>query len=283
MSLSWGESVRAALSPGQASLVRMGRGRPQMLRRNSTAADPRQPAWDAALAAFQEGLAALDEHGDGRGGKRGKKRDAEVTVVLSNHFVRYALVSWNDALAGEEEELAHARHCFSRIYGDAAESWDVRLSSGNDGQQVACAVDTGLLTGLDQAVSASGRRLNSVQPYLMAAFNRWRREFTEPLVWFVLAEQNRLCLSALQNEHWRELINLQTGADWVANLPALLARQRLLSGLDGAPGKVCVFAPDESAEQSLRQAGETVQGLHLPPLAEVPATEAGYFKMALNG
>lgn len=273
MSLSWGESVRAALCPDRVGVVRMSRGWPRMLEgriADSAAAGADDPPWAPALAALRESLATIEG------------RDAKVTVVLSNHFVRYVLVPWNDALAGEAEELAHARHCFSRVYGEVAESWDVRLSSGNGGPRVACAVDAELLAALEQAVSASGRRLSSVQPYLMAAFNCWRREFAGTLVWFVLAERGRLCLSALQHGQWSALMSLQTDAGWAEGLPGLLARQRLLAGLDEAPGMVCVFAPDNAAEKALQQAGETVRGLHLAPPPDTPPADAPYFKMALN-
>lgn len=274
MSRSWGESVRAVLCPDRAGLVRVGRGMRMLDGRvvRAAAAATGDPPWASALAALREGLDAVE--GGGR----------DVTVVLSNHFVRYALVPWNDALAGEAEEAAHARHCFSMVYGDAAESWDVRLSAASGGLQVACAVDAGLPAAIEEVVAASGRHLRSVQPYLMAAFNRWRREFAGPLVWFVLAEPGRLCLAALQDGRWRELVNLQSADDARGDgLPELLARQRLLAGLDEAPGTVCVFAPDDAAGKALERAGESVHALRLAPLPDAVATEAGEIEMALNG
>ena len=39
------------------------------------------------------------------------------TVILSNHFMRYTLVPWRDELSDAEEELAYARHCFTKVYG----------------------------------------------------------------------------------------------------------------------------------------------------------------------
>ena len=279
MSLSWNESMRVALCPDGVGIVRMSRGRQRLLEKNAATgvAVDHEPLWAGAVDALRTGLGGV-----GLGGVAAPARD--VTIVLSNHFVRYLLIPGNDALAGPEEELAHAGHCFTRVYGDAAEAWEIRLSTGNGGQQVACAIDKELLSNLDQAVAASGRHLHSVQPYLMAAFNRWRREFSEPLVWFILAEPGRLCLAALQNGNWRHLVNLQTHADWSDSLPELLARQRLLTGLDDVPGEVCVFASDrEEAEQALQQSGEKVRGLCLAPLPETPPAEVAYLEMAMNG
>jgi len=281
VSPSWRESVRAALGPGEVGLVRLGAGWPQVVEGRvvpcaaPAAADPNKPdgpPWAPALAALRDGLAALD----GRGG--------ELTVVLSNHFVRYALLPWNEGLAGEAEELAYARHRFAQVYGEAAaQAWDIRVSPDGGGPQLACAVDAGLIAGLDEAAAAAGRRLRSVQPYLMAAYNRWRRALAGPLTWFVLAEPGRLCLAALQGGRWHDLANLRADAGWAGALPGLLARQRLLAGLDGAPGRVCVYAPDAAAEQALQQAGEAVEGLRLPPLRGLPAERAADLEMALNG
>jgi hypothetical protein len=48
---------------------------------------------------------------------------ARVTVVLSNHFVRYALVPWSAALATPAEEQAYLRHHFAKIPGAASRAW----------------------------------------------------------------------------------------------------------------------------------------------------------------
>lgn len=274
MSLSWTESLYVALCPDRVGLVRASRGRQRMLDgsvTNGMEADPGSPPWAGALAALGAELAASDA------------RDAGVTVVLSNHFVRYLLVPRNDALTDEAEASAHARHSFARVYGPVAESWEVRISACNGGPQVASAVDGDLLAGLDQTVAASGRRLVSVQPYLMAAFNRWRQELAGPLAWFVLAERGRLCLAALQRGHWSQLVNLQSDAGLTRKLPALLARQRILSGLDGIPGKVYVNAPDEEAEHALRLAGEDVRSLRPRARANAPSEVAACFEMAFGG
>lgn len=278
MSLSWDESLHAALCPERVAFVRVRHGWPAMLKGRVTSravpgrevSDSRDPPWAAALAEFGEGLSVT--------GRRG----ARVTVVLSNHFVRYLLVPWNDSLAGEAEELAHARHCFSRVYGDIAETWDIRLSNEPGGAQVACAIDRELLTGLEQAVAASGRRLHSVQPYLMAAFNHMRRGLSGSLVWLVLAEPGKLCLAALRKGQWNRLVNVQADDGWARRLPELLARQRLLAGLDEMSGEVCLAAPDEHAELSLQQAGEKVRLFRTDPMPELPHMEAACIRMALG-
>jgi hypothetical protein len=272
-----GESLRAALSPDRVAFVRMQPGWPGRLAEPvatravpGAAPDSGEPPWAAALAALGEGLSGI--------GPRG----AKVTVVLSNHFVRYQLVPWNDALADAAEEIAHARHCFSRVYGDVAEAWDIRLSADPGGAQLACAVDRELLASLEQVVAASGRRLHSVQPYLMAAFNPMRRELAGPLVWLVLAEHERLCLAALRNGRWHTVVNLQTDDGWDRGLPELLSRQRLLAGLDEGADEVWLVAPDERAAIVLQRAGEKVRPLRGTPLPTLSRAEAACVRMALG-
>ncbi len=274
MSLSWTESLRVSLSPDRVGLIRMSRGWQRMLAEKVVASAPPDaavPSWTTALAAFETALGEA------------ARSDVRVTVVLSNHFVRYLLVPWNASLAGEAETTAHARHLFSRVYGAVADTWDIRLSEGKGSLQVACAVDHDLLARLDQIVAASGKHLVSVQPYLMAAFNRWRKEFDGPLVWFILTERGRLCLAAMQNGHWMQLVNLQSDAGLIRKLPGMLARQRIIGGLDHDPGKVYVAAHDEETERILQRSGESVRSLHSAPRLNLPPDEVASLEMALNG
>jgi hypothetical protein len=273
VSPSWNETLRASLSPGRVSLVRLDH-RKRLLEGRTvecTADEAGEPAWAQALDAFREGLAKSAAH------------HSRVAVVLSNHFVRYVLVPWNGQIKKEEEELAYARHCFEQVYGPSAAAWDIRVSaSGKGGPRVACAVDARLLSTLDQIVAGAGMKLSSVQPYLMTAFNRWRDEMNGHSVWFVLAEQDRLCLSTLVEGRWTDLKNLHVAPDWIAELPTMLERQRLLSDLGGEV-KVYLCASDENAERTLLEAGESVHSLHLPPTAGVEVEQARYLEMACCG
>ncbi len=60
-----------------------------------------------------------------------RRERMNVTVVLSNHFVRYAVVPFDSAVSGaSEEELALARFHFTKIHGERAKGWEVRMSEG---------------------------------------------------------------------------------------------------------------------------------------------------------
>ena len=149
-------------------------------------------------------------------------RAADTTVVLSNHFVRYALVPWSDALAGEAEEEAYLRHHFARIHGERAKSWLLRSSEEPAGAPRLCsAIDRQLLEALKACFPRSGKtRLVSVQPRLMAVFNRWRGAIPRSGAWLMLVEADRACAALHAKGRWQSVQNAR--GEW----RAVLERER---------------------------------------------------------
>src|SRR5262245_22297502 len=109
------------------------------------------------------------------------------TVVLPNRLVRYALVPFDAAVSGADEELALARFHFTRIHGERAKDWVLRLSPGARGAtRLASAVDPALVAEIRASFPRERKpRLVSIQPWLMAAFNRWRSELGRESGWLV--------------------------------------------------------------------------------------------------
>ena len=135
------------------------------------------------------------------------KESCDVTVVLSNHFARYAIVQPQDG-ASAQEELALARFQFAKIHGERAKGWEVRLSRAGGGARLACAIDAGVLERL-KACFPNGRpaRLVSVQPHLMAAYNRVRGRIPREGAWLLLTESGRSCLARLAAKGWASVHN----------------------------------------------------------------------------
>jgi hypothetical protein len=129
------------------------------------------------------------------------KKRVDLTVVLSNRFVRYALLPAQADGATPEEELALARFQFAKIHGERAKGWEVRVSEG-----LACAIDAALLEGLRKAIPPRVR-LSSVQPYLMAAYNRARGRVPREGAWLFLAERDWGCLARLAPQGWGAVLN----------------------------------------------------------------------------
>jgi hypothetical protein len=157
----------------------------------------------------------------------------KVTVVLSNRLVRYAIVPHDAAVSTPEEEQALARFHFTRIYGERAKAWELRLSES----RLACAIDAELLKALRDCFPASSKaRLVSVQPWLMAAYNHWKPG-KQP-AWLVLLERERACLALASPKAWQSVQSLRLQGE--EELAELLEREALRAG-DGAPRKAMVF------------------------------------------
>lgn len=89
--------------------------------------------------------------------------DEALDVVLSEHFVRYAVLPWSPDLGSEAEWKAFADHTFASTYGSASAGWIVRMCpTGRRGPRIACGMDAKILATLTRA-----NRVRSVTPALM--------------------------------------------------------------------------------------------------------------------
>ena len=161
---------------------------------------------------------------------------ARATVILSNHYVRYALVPWSDQLAGDAEEAAYVRHHFARIHGERTKAWSLRASPAPGGAPRLCsAIDTALLEELKSTFKAKRARLVSVQPALMAIFNRHRGAVPPAGAWLALAEPERACVALHSEGRWHSVQSAR--GEWLD----LLERERHRIGAD-VPNLVLLHA-----------------------------------------
>lgn len=274
MSRLWRDRLLVSLAPAEVALLRVARGRrARILSKRALECDPGFGAapWQGAVAALGTALEPL----------RGEALDA--TVVLSNHFVRYAIVRPDAALASPDEELGLARFQFARIYGERARGWDVRLSATRRGApRLASAVDAGLVPAIGACFPRGAKlRLASVQPYLMAAYNLWRGDLAQGDGWILLIEPQRACLALLAAHRWAAVQTLRGEyagpEDWVE----LLERERLRAEVAAAPHRAYVHAAARGRADSGEARGWSVHGLALPPLEGFTPREDARFAMAL--
>jgi hypothetical protein len=247
------DELGVALFPDQLVITRVGGWRRQPLQKEiiglAPAADD-APRWKPAL----EVLAAKVFAGELSG--------ADVTVVLSNHFVHYVLVPWSDALNKEEDQLTFARHRLARVHGSLAEGWLLRLSQANSRQpRLACGVDKALIDALNAVMAPIGGRYRSLQPHFMASFNRWRARLSEQPGWFVVAEPGLVCLALLQDGEWRSVRTIRIGADWPGELSSVLAREQYLVDSESECDRVFVFASNLPAPAALETGHWKIENL----------------------
>jgi hypothetical protein len=168
------------------------------------------------------------------------------TVILSNHFVRYLVLSWSAELVTAAEELEYARARFVEIYGEAARDWVIRTSGAASGaHRLAAATDLALIDALTRTLNASGVKFTSCQPALMAQFNAARPRIGND-AWLVSAERTRLSIARIRDGQWYSVRTRPVNGAPVA-LRELLDQERLLLPA-GAPGdKIFLSVVDDVA------------------------------------
>jgi hypothetical protein len=187
--------------------------------------------WRPALEALPQVLAGLHNH--------------DVSVVVADQFVRYTLLPWNAALKNETQWLALARHRLAAVHGPAAAEWEVRLTdTAPSGPRLACAVDRALVSETAAKFSAAKARLVSLQPFLVAAFNRIRNTIGGGSCWLVVEEPGRLTLAFIQRGTWIAVRSRRVQAGWRTALPELIERESAFLALPEACSRVIVCAQD---------------------------------------
>ena len=266
--------LTAALLPDRLVIARVeGRWSPRLSQYETTALDaaaPGVPRWRPALEALAVKV------------KTGAMSAAEITLVLSNHFVHYGLVPYNDVLGGEDEQLAFARHRFATVYGSQTDAWALRLSPAYPHEaRLACGVETSLVTAIDDALAPLGGAYCSLQPHLMASFNRSRARIGKRATWFVVAEPGLLCIALFESGQWKSIHSVKVGLDWAAELSAVLAREECLIDGEVECRKVLLFAADVAVPTFAASGKWQIERL-LPKLVPGMAGGPGEFSIAMG-
>lgn len=270
MSPLWRDKLLIALSPDRVVLLRKRGGpRPRLL--VNAVVDVQPSAADLPWKPALESLARILLNDK-------KWQGADVSVVLSNHFARYQLVPWSEAVSGREERDAYVREVYAQVYGEGTGEWSLRVSeTGVDAPWLACAVDRALLDQIEEAVTHGKSKLVSVMPHLMSVFNAMRSTLRARDAWFVQVERGRLLLTLILNGQWHAMSSRQIAGDsWHRELPLLLEREAQLKGVAHIPRGVYVSAP-EAQQAVLDGAGKWVYrwlrpklGLGLSGLDDAP-------------
>lgn len=231
MSLLSRDRVAIAIYPERVVWLRAGKGgRADVIDKGivSCAVETGAP-WRGALAVLPEALAAAGA---------AKNR---VSILLSNRLMRYTITPNPDSANSREELDMMARYAFERAHGEAASGWEIRLSDAAPGRPaLASAVDRELVVALHDSVGAAGARLASLQPYLMAAFNRQTEPMPNADGIFVLAEPERLCHVAWRSGGWCAVQQIHVDCSRPIALHDTLDRMAMMQDLDTTqPVRLC--------------------------------------------
>ncbi len=265
MSPSWHDRVSVFLAPEHVHLARYGKGwKPRSAIGHSLACGAGGAgAWQSALETLARGLANLGW------------RDADASVTVSNHFVRYALVPVTGKLRGEGERSAAARHALRLTYGERADRWQAVLGRGGDGEAIAAGMDPELVDGIASTLAAAGLRPVVIEPFLAVAFNVCRREIGREGAWLAVAEPGRVCVGYLEQGAWRRLRSERVRTRLEDELPAALERLRLADGIDAGPGRVLLVAREEQQVEFAPASGWSLEHVWLEDAGTLPIAAEG--------
>jgi hypothetical protein len=225
VSLRWFERGRVILHPRQVTLERSMLGlRGYRVHRQVLRCEPLDKAlqWELPLEMLRSALVA------------GNIRNVQFDIVLSGHFVRFALVPWNEQIV-RNERPAYLRHCFVSAYGEAARGWDLRMCAPQpDEKALASGVEPALLEALRQVLAEFSCAVKAVHPYLMIAANSCRRQVPRGNFWLAVTEADRLCLAHIAQDGWKSVrqhaLHPGAGESLFAQFESLLARESMLGG-----------------------------------------------------
>jgi len=254
-----GERLRVELRPGSVRLMRriaLSRSRalsdrPIRIEVAKGGSEAAPEPWRASLEAFGSGLRE-------RRGALGR-----VEVVLSDHFVRYALIPWSESVVSDGDRLALARLSFRVVYGHLSDTWDLSVDQQRAGEaSFACAVDRALIGELREMVSLAGGRLESVRPALADCLNSHRHAIRETEFCLATAEPGRITLAFRSRAGWQAVRSRRSEGPPAEALPVLL-KQEAAAGPAPDGGVLYLCAAD-----SIEMAPFAVRGWTLIRLAD---------------
>lgn len=279
----WRERLLISLAPGQLTWVRLNGGLRGLVQPEAGAkrivpvdAGYGARAWDGVIHALRTEAAQWQND------------PIAVRIVLSNHFVRYALVPSSDSVSAGDEELALARFHFAKVHGEASRDWNIRLSpaaSGSSGAtRLASAVDNALIDALQQSFPRERRpRLASIQPLLMSVFNHaGSRTIPAKGAWLIIAEADRACVALHNGKSWQAVQNVKGQFADPEAWAGLVERVRWSIQLDSVPDTILVHTIPALSQQNRTLGGWKIMGLQTRWPSGTQSTRDGIYTAALS-
>lgn len=210
MSRWWRDSLLVRLGPARVRLARV----PRM-------SGTRVPPWSeypvTSPATPVEALAAALEERRWRG--------TEALVSLHARFVRWTLLSFDDAIATDDEWRAFARVEFEGVHGDRARDWRIGILPPRFAMPTpACAVAASLVDDVTRVCATADVRVARLVPAFSSAFDAQRNRLRSAIAAFALVQDDRFTLAVLEGGRWCALESGRVGVRLADTLEAAIVR-----------------------------------------------------------
>lgn len=234
MSRLWRDQIQVFLAPERIDLIRSSRGFKPVQAPKVTILCQRgtdQPAWEASCRQLEELLVDAT--------------NTELSVTLSNHFVRYVTLPPQSEITEPDEVTAYASFRMREIYAERIDSWVLSVSAWNPATGAICAaIPRALMTCLEEMAVRHKIRLTGIEPYLASAYDRWYSLLNGKRTYFVLIETGRLCIALLTYGIWQSIRNQRFSHGITDELLAALNQEAILSGHKEAVESFYLFSPE---------------------------------------
>jgi hypothetical protein len=229
----WRDQIQVFVAPGRIDLVRSTRGfKPVQAAKVTVWCEPAQdaPVWQAALQQLEKHL--MDAAG------------AQLSVTLSNHFVRYVALLPQAEIATPEEVSSYAAFRMREVYAERVNSWVLSVSEWTPLSGAVCAaIPRDLMVQLEEMAARCHCTLKEIEPYFASVYDRWQKLLDGNKTYFAVIEAGRICLAVLINGSWHSIRNQRILHNVAAELLAALDQEAILTGSKEAIERVHVFAP----------------------------------------
>lgn len=238
MSQLWRDHIQVFIAPERVDLLRVSRsikglGRTIESPKNtfSCECDSDQVAWKFPVKKFESLMK--------------EATDTEVTITLSNHFVRYVILPPQPEITKPVEVDAYAIFRLREIYGERADSWKHSVSAWSPLEGAVCAaIDADLIEQLEEITKRYRIRLKSIEPYLASVFDNCKQQLHAPRIYFALVEAGRICIALLINGTWQNIRNQRILSSMEKELLAALDQEAILYGQKEIIEHVYMYAPE---------------------------------------
>lgn len=257
MSPLWRDQIQVFLAPGRIDLVRSTRGfKPVQAAKATVWCEPAQdaPVWQTALQQLEKHL--MDAAG------------AQLSVTLSNHFVRYVALLPQAEIATPEEVSSYAAFRMREVYAERVNSWALSVSEWTPLSGAVCAaIPRDLMVQLEEMAARCRCTLKEIEPYFASVYDRWQKLLDGNKTYFAVIEAGRICLAVLINGSWHSIRNQRILHNVAAELLAALDQEAILTGSKEAVERVHVFAPEHADLTLPEQCGWCIVPM---PVGKIP-------------
>lgn len=234
MSRLWRDQLQVFFAPERVNLVRSLRGyKPQEIANISArcSREPDRQHWEPPL---QQLATMLDD-----------AEKTEMTITISNHFIRYAALPPQDEITTPDELFAYANFRMREIYAERVNDWILSVSAWNPSSGAICgAISRDLLGRLQELAVRHRIKLKGIVPYLVFAFDQWHKIFDDQRAYFVLVEAGRFCIALLADNIWHGIRNQRILVNVEDELLAALDQEAIFFGQKETIEEVRLFAPE---------------------------------------